>query len=221
MSIFLNTYFGISRYVFVNNKSMKKKIIIHYPLLVFFLVNIFSILLLFYFYNNDSSNYIVFKTVMFIILLWVPYLISKVIQVKIPSLIYKLYFFIIFIDLMLGKIFMFERFTNLYTYVVLFLQGIIFYIIGLWVIKFLDDYGFLNYKIIMIFSVIFALCLAVLKEMFFYLVNKTFKNDSIDQMLYIIISFIGSLFIMVIFIVDNIYYKQKYYFIIDKNLSNT
>jgi len=122
---------------------------------------------------------------------------------------------------MLGKILMFERFTNLYTYVVLFLQGIIFYIIGLWVIKFLDDYGFLNYKIIMIFSVIFALCLAVLKEMFLFLVNKTFKIDSIDQMLYIIISFLGGLFIMVISIVDNIYYKQKYYFIIDKNLSNT
>lgn len=197
---------------------MKKKVIIHYPLLIFFIINVFSFLLLFYFYSNDFASFVVFKTILFIGLLWIPYLISKIIKTEIPKIIYKLYFAIILIDLLAGKILMFERFTVIYNYIVLFSQGIIFYIFGLWFIKFLDDYGFLSYKIIAFFSSLFAISLSVLKEIVFYFIRGMFKLEMIDYIGNVVISIVGIIFILVLSIIDNKYYQNKYYLIIDREL---
>ena len=197
---------------------MKKKVIIHYPLLIFLIINVLSFLLLFYFYSNDFASFVIFKTILFIGLLWVPYLISKVIKTEIPKLIYRLYFITLILDLLMGKILMFERFTVIYNYVVLFIQGIAFYIIGLWVIKFLDDYGFLSYRIIAFFSSLFAISLSVLREIIFYFVRGMFKLELIDHIGNVVISIVGIILLLVLSIIDYKYYNNKYYGIIDREL---
>lgn len=110
---------------------------------------------------------------------------------------------------------LFEKFTIIYNYVVLFSQGIIFYIFGLWVVKYLDDYSFLNYRLINAFSAVFALCLCVLKEGVFYIIRKTFKLELLDHMQYILIAFIGIVFSIILYTIDNNYYKNKYYLKLD------
>ena len=88
---------------------MKKQIILNYPILLFSIVNIFSFILLFYFFKNDFSNYVIFKTIIFIGFLWIPYLVSKVIRMSIPKIIYQIYFFFIVLDLLLCEILMVDR----------------------------------------------------------------------------------------------------------------
>lgn len=198
---------------------MKKKVIIHYPLFIFLIINILSFLLLYYFYKNEFSNYILFKTILFIGSLWFPYIITKLIKTDFPKLIYQLYYLIIVIDLLFGNIFMIDRILGIYNYLVLFIQGIVFYIFGLWVIRFIDDYGFLNYKTITIFSFLFAIVLSSLKEIFFYFVRNMFAIEKIDQMLNLLIATIGTVFVLILSIIDFKYYNNKYYKLIDNEFT--
>jgi len=197
---------------------MKKKVIIGYPLIIFLGINISSFLLLIYFYKNDFSNYVVFKTLLFIVLLWLPYLISKVVDLDFPKLIYQLYFLIIFSDIMLGSIFMINGIFGLYKYIVLLFQGVAYLIFGLWLIKFLDDYGYMSYKLIVVFSYTFAISFASIKELLLYLFEKLFKDTTINHLQNLLIIICGITFSLIVLVVDNIYYKGKYYRLLDRYL---
>lgn len=197
---------------------MKKKVIIGYPLIIFLGINILSFLLLIYFYKNDFSNYVVFKTLLFIVLLWLPYLISKVVDLDFPKLIYQLYFLIIFSDIMLGSIFMINGIFGLYKYIVLLFQGVAYLIFGLWLIKFLDDYGYMSYKLIVVFSYTFAISFASIKELLLYLFEKLFKDTTINHLQNLLIIICGITFSLIVLVVDNIYYKGKYYRLLDRYL---
>ncbi|HHX00813.1 MAG TPA: hypothetical protein GX740_05890, partial [Acholeplasmataceae bacterium] len=105
-----------------------------------------------------------------------------------------------------------------YKYIVLLFQGVAYLIFGLWLIKFLDDYGYMSYKLIVVFSYTFAISFASIKELLLYLFEKLFKDTTINHLQNLLIIICGITFSLIVLVVDNIYYKGKYYRLLDRYL---
>lgn len=190
---------------------MKKKLFASLPFVMFIGINLISFILLFYFYKNKFSNFVIFKMLFFILLVWVPLLFSKLVNIKFPKVIYQLYYFTIITDILFGNIFLFNGIIGFYNYLVLFIQGGIFYIIGLWVIKYFDDYGYLSFKLITYFSLFFSITLSSFKKILFFTFDKLFIEDYQGSLFDLLIAIIGSIFLLALTIIDNKYNNQKYF----------
>jgi len=187
--------------------------------LLFISLNIFSVFLLYYFYKNDFASLIIIKQLFFLIILWLPLLIQKIINKKFPKFLYQLYLVIFVLDVLIGNTFMFYKISNIYKCFVLFLEGIIFYLIGTWLIKLLDDYGFLSFKLINLFSFTFSVTFSCIKELIIYFFERIFKSDAVALFPNLLILSSAASFCFLAIYLDSKYNSLKYFLYIDKLIS--
>ena len=139
-----------------------------------------------------------------------PWIIKKLFKIEIPSNLITTYLIFVFMAHFLGSILDFYHIFNNYDKIMHFLSGILTAYIGLYLIMLLKSYNKKNIIFNIIFIIGFTLSIAFFWEVFEFVNDSLFGKDAQnvlttgvdDTMWDMIVAFLGSIIISIIYIVE-------------------
>lgn len=157
--------------------------------------------------GNIYGSLIRFSIVLVMLLPWI---IKKLFKIEIPSNLITTYLIFVFMAHFLGSILDFYHIFNNYDKIMHFLSGILTAYIGLYLIMLLKSYNKKNIIFNIIFIIGFTLSIAFFWEVFEFVNDSLFGKDAQnvlttgvdDTMWDMIVAFLGSIIINIIYIVE-------------------
>lgn len=200
---------------------MKKKLILHYPYLIILIINLFCASVLIYLFQNDSFGRPFFLTLILLSLTWAILIIDKMFHIRIPKLIYYLYYGILFLSVGCGDLFNFYALFPFFRAFIHFLLGVIFLVIGIFIIIRLDNIGYLKFTILITYAMFFVGLASNLYLLADYVYRFLFSGNlhAAQILKESLITLLGGVGFSVLLIIDYIAYSSKYLELLIKHLS--
>ena len=194
------------------------KVIFNYKNLLLGIITILCIWLVMYFVREDIYNYKFLATFALLGLAWAIVIIDKLLKLKLPTFMYAGYYYFIILSVFIGGILGFNDLFPWFDNLQHFLAGAALTIVGIYIIVKLDNIGYLKFSIIILFSLFFVgFCKAVweiteftIDRVFSLDIQKVEESGITNTIVDIIMGFLGSFVIILLLLIDNKAYKNKY-----------
>jgi len=197
---------------------MKKKIIFNYPNLTLALINIFSLWIIMYFIRVNNYDYHFLAAIALLGVSWLMVIASRIFNIKIPNVMYLVFYAFVILALMFGALLDFYTVFHWYDDFMHFSAGILLSILGIFIIVKLDNIGYLKFSVLLTFMIFFVGFSTAIWEIIEFTIDTVFNLDVqrvaesgvTNTMLDIIMGLLGALVIVILLIIDNAFYKNKF-----------
>ena len=211
---FLYIYINVEN----NTNIMKMKVIFNYKNLFLAIITLMSLWLIFFFIKESIFNYKFLATLAMLGLAWAIVVFDKIFKLRIPSFMYNAYYYFLIISIFLGGILGLNDLIFWYDMLQHFIAGIFLSFIVIFIIVRLDNIGYLKFSLIVLFVLFFVGFSKAVWELTEFTIDRIFNLDIqkveasgiTNTMVDIIMGFLGSFVVIILLLVDNAVYNNKY-----------